>query len=243
MAAYMFVLYFGIAADLTPPVALAAYAGAGIAKSDPMKTGLTATKLALAGFLVPYIYAYNPILVLVGFEWMEFAQAVVTALLGVFLLGMATIGFFRAPLHQILRILALAGALGLMIPGWKSDLAGFIILAVIWCAQSYKEKETTAMSGRQNLPDRVVLSGLVGFMAGIPLSYFFQASDVRELWSFGRYLMAIPETLRAAGASLNQLTLSDPVSLIIAVAVVCALLAALAGYYGSVRGRKIKEEK
>jgi TRAP transporter 4TM/12TM fusion protein len=140
MAAYMFVLYFGIAADLTPPVALAAYAGAGIARADPMRTGVTATKLALAGFLVPYIYAYNPILVLVDFDPWVFSQAVLTALLGVFLLGMATIGYFKAPLNPILRFLALAGALGLMIPGWKSDLGGLVILALIWFWQKSKEK-------------------------------------------------------------------------------------------------------
>jgi TRAP transporter 4TM/12TM fusion protein len=143
MAAYMFVLYFGIAADLTPPVALAAYAGAGIARSDPMRTGLTATKLALAGFLVPFIYAYNPILVLVGFEPWVFTQAVITALLGVFLLGMATIGFFKAPLNPILRLLALAGALGLMIPGWQSDLGGLAVLIFIWFLQKAKEKANT----------------------------------------------------------------------------------------------------
>mgnify|MGYP001693778733 CR=1 FL=1 len=138
MAAYMFVLYFGIAADLTPPVALAAYAGAGIARADAFKTGVTATKLALAGFLVPYIYTYNPILVLVNFEFFPFALAVVTALIGVFLLGMATIGFFRAPISPALRILALAGALGLMVPGWKSDLAGLLVLVLIWVVQSRK---------------------------------------------------------------------------------------------------------
>jgi TRAP-type uncharacterized transport system fused permease subunit len=140
MAAYMFVLYFGIAADLTPPVALAAYAGAGIARADPMKTGVTATKLALAGFLVPYIYAYNPILVLEGFEPFEFSQAVVTALIGVFLLGMSTIGFYKARLNWFLRILALGGALGLMIPGWKSDLAGLVVLAFLWFVQTEKAK-------------------------------------------------------------------------------------------------------
>ncbi|MDR1730768.1 MAG: TRAP transporter permease [Synergistaceae bacterium] len=140
MAAYMFVLYFGIAADLTPPVALAAYAGAGIAKADPMKTGVTATKLALAGFLVPYIYAYSPILVLENFQGLEFAQAAVTALVGVFLLGMATIGFYRASLHWILRIIAFAGALGLMIPGWKSDFAGLVVLVVIGYVQTRKAR-------------------------------------------------------------------------------------------------------
>ena len=138
MAAYMFVLYFGIAADLTPPVALAAYAGAGIARADAFKTGVTATKLALAGFLVPYIYTCNPILVLVNFEFFPFALAVITALIGVFLLGMSTIGFFRAPISLELRVLALAGALGLMIPGWKSDLAGLLVLVLIWVVQSQK---------------------------------------------------------------------------------------------------------
>jgi TRAP transporter 4TM/12TM fusion protein len=139
MAAYMFVLYFGIAADLTPPVALAAYAGAGIARADPMRTGITASKLALAGFLVPYIYAYNPILVLVGFEPLIFAQAVVTSLIGVFLLGMATIGYFKASLIWPLRIIAFVGALGLMIPGWQTDAVGLAVLAVIWCIQTMKE--------------------------------------------------------------------------------------------------------
>ncbi|GHS87752.1 C4-dicarboxylate ABC transporter [Synergistales bacterium] len=142
MAAYMFVLYFGIAADLTPPVALAAYAGAGIAGSDPIKTGVTACKLALAGFLVPYIYAYNPILVLENFEALEFTQAAITAIIGVFLLGMSTIGFFKANINWLLRMLALGGALGLMIPGWKSDLAGLVILALIWSIQTAKEKKT-----------------------------------------------------------------------------------------------------
>jgi TRAP transporter 4TM/12TM fusion protein len=124
-----------------PP--MAAYAGAGIARSDPMRTGLTATKLALAGFLVPFIYAYNPILVLVGFEPWVFFQAVVTALLGVFLLGMATIGYFKAPLNPILRLVALAGALGLMIPGWQSDLGGLVALLFIWFLQKAKEKANT----------------------------------------------------------------------------------------------------
>jgi TRAP transporter 4TM/12TM fusion protein len=154
MASYMFVLYFGIAADLTPPVALAAYAGAGIAKADPVRTGVTASKLALAGFLVPYIYAYNPILVLVNFEPSVFAQAVVTALIGVFLLGMATIGYFKTFLIWPLRILALAGALGLMIPGWKSDLAGLAVLALIWFVQSMKQSRRSAKESAKEKIDQ-----------------------------------------------------------------------------------------
>ena len=140
MAAYMFVFYFGIAADLTPPVALAAYAGSGIAGSDPMKTGVTAFKLALAGFLVPYIYVYNPMLLFIDVVPMVMVQAICTALIGVFLLAMFSIGFFKAHLAWYMRILAFGGAIGLLIPGTTSDLAGLAVLAVIYIVQTAKAK-------------------------------------------------------------------------------------------------------
>ena len=149
MAAYMFVFYFGIAADLTPPVALAAYAGAGIAGSDPMKTGMTAFKLALAGFLVPYIYVYSPMLLFIDVVPLEMAQAICTALIGVFLLAMFTIGYFKAPLAWYMRVLAFAGALGLMIPGTASDLAGLAVLALIYVVQKAKEKKLLADTAAQ----------------------------------------------------------------------------------------------
>lgn len=144
IAAYMFVLYFGIAADLSPPVALAAYAGAGIAGADPFKTGATAIKLALAGFLVPYIYAYNPILVLVNFTLGRFAMSVGTAILGVFLLGMSTVGFYKCPMNPVFRIVALSGALCLLIPGIYSDLAGLSVLVVLHILQAAKAKRLNA---------------------------------------------------------------------------------------------------
>ncbi|MDD2351501.1 MAG: hypothetical protein AGIKBDMD_00743 [Synergistaceae bacterium] len=140
MAAYMFVFYFGIAADLTPPVALAAYAGSGIAGSDPMKTGLTAFKLALAGFLVPYVYVYNPMLLFIDVVPSQMIQAIFTALLGVFLLAMATIGFYKAHLPWYLRLLAFCGALGLLIPGTLSDLGGIAVLVLIFFIQTAKAK-------------------------------------------------------------------------------------------------------
>ena len=143
-AAYMFVFYFGIAADLTPPVALAAYAGSGIAGSDPMKTGMTAFKLALAGFLVPYIYVYSPMLLFIDVVPLEMVQAICTALIGVFLLAMFTVGYFKAQLAWYMRILAFAGALGLMIPGTISDLCGLAILALIYFVQKAKEKKLSA---------------------------------------------------------------------------------------------------
>ena len=144
MAAYMFVFYFGIAADLTPPVALAAYAGAGIAGSDPMKTGVTSFKLALAGFLVPYIYVYNPMLLFIDVEPFYMAQAICTALIGVFLLAMFTIGYFKAHLAWYMRALAFVGAICLLIPGTMSDLFGLAVLGVIYVMQTAKAKRLAA---------------------------------------------------------------------------------------------------
>jgi len=144
MAAYMFVLYFGIAADLSPPVALAAYAGAGIAGDDPMKTGATAVKLALAGFLVPYIYVYNPMLVLVGFKAVPFTIAIITAVLGVFLLGMGSIGYYKIKMQAWQRALAFAGALTLLVPGIQTDIIGLAILISMHLLQSSKKKKKLA---------------------------------------------------------------------------------------------------
>ncbi|HCD71143.1 TRAP transporter permease [Thermovirga lienii] len=144
MAAYMFVLYFGIAADLSPPVALAAYAGSGIAGSDPMKTGATAVKLAIAGFLVPYIYVFNPMLVLVGFEPIPFLLSIATALLGVFLLGMGSIGYYKAEMALWQRVVAIGGAIALLIPGITTDIVGLAILVVMFLIQRQKAKAAAA---------------------------------------------------------------------------------------------------
>lgn len=140
IAAYMFVFYFGIAADLTPPVALAAYAGAGIAGDDPMKTGVTAFKLALAGFLVPYIYVYNPILLFVNATPLAMTQSVITALIGVFLLAMCTIGYYKTTVPWYLRALALFGAITLLDPGTVTDIVGLAILASIHFIQTLRAK-------------------------------------------------------------------------------------------------------
>ncbi|MDI9370170.1 MAG: TRAP transporter permease, partial [Synergistota bacterium] len=145
MAAYMFVLYFGIAADLSPPVALAAYAGAGIAGAEPMRTGMTAVKLALAGFIVPFIYVYNPILVLVDFSLFPFIMATITALIGVMLLGMTTIGYYKGELKLWKRVLAFVGAIGLLIPGWQSDLFGLAILGLIYIIQTKTFENSTSL--------------------------------------------------------------------------------------------------
>ncbi|MDR1935383.1 MAG: TRAP transporter permease [Candidatus Accumulibacter sp.] len=140
IAAYMFVFYFGIAADLTPPVALAAYAAAGIAGADPMKSGVTSLKLALAGFLVPFIYVYNPILLMVDATPLAMIQATITSLAGVYLLSMATIGYYNGNLSWLMRIVASAGALGLLVPGTTSDLCGLAALVFIYLWQRFVAK-------------------------------------------------------------------------------------------------------
>jgi TRAP transporter 4TM/12TM fusion protein len=146
MAAYMFVFYFGIAADLTPPVALAAYAGAGIAGGDPMKTGGMAFKLALAGWIIPFIYIYHPMLLFIEAETVPMIQAVITSLIGVFLLSMATIGFYRTHMNWPLRAAAFAGALCLLVPETFTDFIGLAILAAIHVVQALRSRKALSPS-------------------------------------------------------------------------------------------------
>ncbi|MBR2834986.1 MAG: TRAP transporter fused permease subunit [Coriobacteriales bacterium] len=129
VAAHFFVFYFGIVADITPPVALAAYAGSAIAKSKPMKTAVNATKLAIAAFLVPYIFAFNPIMLLEGeFMWFEFAQVILTAVVGLFGVALALNGYLFRPVHPVLRVILIAAGLSMMIPGTLTDVLGLAVI-------------------------------------------------------------------------------------------------------------------
>jgi len=130
LAAHMFVFYFGIIADLTPPVALAAYAGAGIAKADPMKTGYIATKLAIGAFIVPYIFVYNPAMLLIGTTFYTLAQNLITACCGMFGVGAAMIGYCLAPMRWWERVWFIIGGLLLIDPGTVTDIIGIAILVV-----------------------------------------------------------------------------------------------------------------
>jgi TRAP transporter 4TM/12TM fusion protein len=140
LAAHMFVFYFGIIADLTPPVALAAYAGAGIAKADPMKTGFTATKLAIGAFIVPYIFVYNPAMLLIGTTPFTLIQNLVTASGGMFGVGVAMIGYCLAPMRWWERIWFIIGGLMLIDPGTLTDLIGIGMLGVGLFYQWQKSK-------------------------------------------------------------------------------------------------------
>ncbi len=145
VAAHFFVFYFGIVADITPPVALAAYAGAAIAKANPMKTGFNATKLAIAAFVVPYIFAYSPAMLFVDVNsTFEVIQIVLSALLGLFGIAASLNGYLFKHLPWLFRIILIGGGLGMMIPGTMSDLAGFVLVGGVVLLQYLGAKKETA---------------------------------------------------------------------------------------------------
>ena len=141
MAAHFFVFYFGIVADITPPVALAAYSGSAIAKADPMKTGFNATKLAIAAFIVPYIFAFSPQMLFVDVTGaFQVVQICISALLGIFGVAAALNGFLYRPIPALLRVAMAVGGLGMMIPGTATDIAGFVLVVGIVLYQRFSAR-------------------------------------------------------------------------------------------------------
>ncbi|OGP62036.1 MAG: C4-dicarboxylate ABC transporter [Deltaproteobacteria bacterium RBG_13_49_15] len=140
LAAHMFVFYFGIVADITPPVALAAYAGSGIAKSNPMKTGLIATKLAIGAFIVPYIFVYNPSMLWIGATAVGIIQTLITSCAGMTAIGASMIGFFLTRMNWFERGFYFIAGLMLIDPGTATDIVGLGILALGTLYQLRKRK-------------------------------------------------------------------------------------------------------
>ena len=143
LAANMFVFYFGIVADITPPVALAAYAGSAIAKAPPMKTAFNATRLAIAAFIIPYIFAFNNEMIFVGDDVTVLSVATITisATLGMLSIASGLMGYLIHDLKWISRIALIAGGLLMIIPGTVSDIAGFAVLAAIFVLQTIENKK------------------------------------------------------------------------------------------------------
>ncbi|WP_125143091.1 TRAP transporter permease [Clostridium transplantifaecale] len=141
VSAHFFVFYFGIVADITPPVALAAYAGSAIAKAPPMKTAINATRLAIAAFIVPYILAFNPAMVFIDTNVVQVIQICVTSLLGIFGIASALNGFLFGKLNPVFRILLIAGGLCMMDPGAMTDMVGLILVigTTFWQYMSSKK--------------------------------------------------------------------------------------------------------
>ena len=144
IAAHFFVFYFGIVADITPPVALAAYAGAAIAKGNPMKTGVNATKLAIGAFIVPYIFCMNPAMLLIDVSALSIIQIVITSFLGIFGVAAAINGHLLRRMHPITRIAAAAGGLLMMDPTLITDIIGLVLLGGVFAWQYFSRKKATA---------------------------------------------------------------------------------------------------
>jgi TRAP transporter 4TM/12TM fusion protein len=144
LPAHLFTFYFGIIADITPPVALAAMAGAAIAKSNPLRTGMEATRLAIAAFLVPYIFVYSPQMLMLNAQWHEIVLIAVTAIIGMFGIGMAVEKYWESRLNLLQQLMSLAGGLLLIIPGLVTDLAGIALIGAVILWQKVQNKKLSA---------------------------------------------------------------------------------------------------
>ncbi len=143
IAAHFFVFYFGIVADLTPPVALAAYAGAAIAQANPMKTAFTATKLAIGAFIVPYVFALNPAMLFVDTTVWEVILICITSFIGIFGVSAALEGYFLHHMHWYERLISAAGGLMLIYPGLVTDTVGLCLVALVLMLQFVTRKKVS----------------------------------------------------------------------------------------------------
>jgi len=146
MSAHLFVFYFGIVADITPPVALAAMAGSAIAKGDAFKTGVNATRIAIGAFIVPYIFVLNPAMLMIDTTVFAIIQNVFTALLGMYALSGGLAGFVQDHCKWYERLLLIGGGMGMIIPGTVTDIIGFVIVAAIYVIQKRRYNAANAIA-------------------------------------------------------------------------------------------------
>ena len=144
LAAHFFVFYFGIVADITPPVALAAYAGSAIAKSNPMKTAFNASRLAIAVFIVPYVFAYSPSMLLIETNALEVIQISLTSLIGIFGVSSGLEGYLFAKMNPVIRAVFVIGGLMLIVPSLMTDLIGLGLIAAACVFQFTMGKKAVA---------------------------------------------------------------------------------------------------
>jgi len=142
LAAHMFVFYFGIVADITPPVALAAYAGSAISGGNPLRTGVIATRLAITAFIIPYIFVLNPDMLLINASFFKVVQIVITSTIGMFAIAGGLEGYMKKKLPWWQRILAVAGGLAMIDPNPITDMIGLIFIAIV-CFQQYILKDNS----------------------------------------------------------------------------------------------------
>ena len=141
LAAHMFVFYFGIIADVTPPVALAAYAASGISGGKPLITGVNASKLAIAAFIIPYIFVLSPEILMINATVFSLIFAAVTAILGMVGVSSAMIGYLVDHSSPVERVLQFVGGILMIMPGVWTDIPGFIIFVLVVMWQSRRKKK------------------------------------------------------------------------------------------------------
>ncbi|MDK2867362.1 MAG: hypothetical protein PWP51_2141 [Clostridiales bacterium] len=145
IAAHMFVFYFAMFANITPPVALASFAAAGISGGDPMKTGIQSVKLSLAGFIVPYMFVFNNVLLLIDTTPFEAIRVALTAIVGVVMIGIATEGYFYGKLNPLIRIVVFAGSFLLITENIYQDFIGIAIFALLFVLQKARQNKSKAL--------------------------------------------------------------------------------------------------
>ena len=142
LAAHMFVFYFGIIADVTPPVALAAYAGSAISGGDPLRTGVNASKLAIAAFIIPYVFVMSPSLLMINADFLSLIIPLCTAIIGMVALSASLIGYLAAPTTLLDRLMLFVGGIMMIDPGTATDIAGIILFVLVLLTQ--KRRKTAA---------------------------------------------------------------------------------------------------
>ncbi|MCM3610629.1 TRAP transporter permease [Planococcus sp. MERTA32b] len=147
LSAHLFVFYFGIIADITPPVALAAFAASGISGGEPIRTGFNAAKLAIAAFIIPYMFVLSPSLLMIDTTWPELIWVLITAISGMTAIGAGLIGYWYRKLNWLERIITFVTGIALIYPEGLSDTIGaavfVVLLAIQWLARDKKEPKTT----------------------------------------------------------------------------------------------------
>ena len=143
LAAHMFVFYFGIIADVTPPVALAAYAGSAISGGNPLRTGVNASKLAIAAFIIPYIFVLSPVLLMIDATPLNLVYSLVTAIFGMVALSSSLIGYLIADMRLVERVILFAAGLLMIIPEVMTDVIGLVVLAACIFLQKSKNSLTS----------------------------------------------------------------------------------------------------
>lgn len=145
LAAHMFVFYFGIIADVTPPVALAAYAGSAISGGNPLMTGVNASKLAIAAFIIPYVFVLNPVVLMVNATPLALVQTLVTAVIGMIAVSSSLIGFLANDMRMVERLILFAAGIMMIIPGGVTDAAGLAILVACIVFQKRRKNAEAAV--------------------------------------------------------------------------------------------------